>query len=199
MLLGSELALRCSIVSLALIVMLCSQARPAAGQEQPTVARDSVQVNAFTFNVYRGSFDTWSWVPRMEFSVRGPIGYVFLTPADVGGWQRPTLNVAFWARGDYNGSFQPHLFYKGQEVGKLSFEGLGDGSALAAPGRASASRATEGARRWSRTIRFSARPGARPPVLTGASCQSSSRPSSHRLSCTEPGPFALHRATSGRL
>jgi len=45
----------------------------AAVQVQPTVARDSVQVNAFTFNVYKGNYDVWSWVPRMEFRVNGPI------------------------------------------------------------------------------------------------------------------------------
>jgi hypothetical protein len=233
----AQTILRRSFLSLAFIGMLFLNGSLAAGQEQPTVARDSVQVNAYTFNVYRGSFDTWSWVPRMEFSVRGPIasgsqlyaeftppgsgpwvrfdcrteekqagywhktecggrqipedkgstytgpvnfsiklrnelagtdatlftgrmkvekarsngakanlfvyyvnhdwnlpiGYVFLTPADVGGWKRPTLNVAFWARGDYNGSFQPHLFYKGQEVGKLSFEGREVGKPVCDP------------------------------------------------------------------
>ena len=237
MLLESQTTLRRSILSLALLGMLFSNGSPAAGQEQPTVAKDSVQVNAYTFNVYRGSFDTWSWVPHAEFSVRGPIasgsqlyaefslpgsgswvkfdcrteerqagywlktqcggrqipedkgstytgpvnfaiklrneltgtdatlfngkmtvekarsngpkanlfvyyvnhdwnlpiGYVFLTPADVGGWKRPTLNVAFWARGDYNGSFQPHLFYQGKEVGKLSFEGREVGKPVCDP------------------------------------------------------------------
>jgi hypothetical protein len=53
--------------------MLFTNGSPAAGQEQPTVARDSVQVNACTFNVYRGSFDAWSWVPKMEFRVKGLI------------------------------------------------------------------------------------------------------------------------------
>lgn len=43
------------------------------GQDQPTIARDSVQVNAFTFNVYRKNYDVWSWVPRIEFRVNGPI------------------------------------------------------------------------------------------------------------------------------
>ncbi|HEV3471110.1 MAG TPA: hypothetical protein VG148_17425 [Pyrinomonadaceae bacterium] len=45
----------------------------AAGQDQPTVAKDSVQVTAFTFNVYRGNYDVWSWVPMIEFRVNGPI------------------------------------------------------------------------------------------------------------------------------
>jgi hypothetical protein len=45
----------------------------AAGQSQPTIAKDSVQVTAFTFNVYKGSYDMWSWVPRLEFRVNGPV------------------------------------------------------------------------------------------------------------------------------
>ena len=202
----------------------------AAGQEQATVAKDSVQMTPFTLNVYRKNFDVWSWVPRLEFRVNGPIssgsqlyaeftipgagpwvnfdcrteerqkgywwktscgardipedkgstytgplsfaikmrnellgtdsvlfngkvkvekvlssghgpkaanhfvyfvnhdwnlpiGYVFLTPDDVSGWKKPRLNVAFWARGENHGSFQPHLFYQGKELGKISFEG----------------------------------------------------------------------------
>lgn len=42
-------------------------------QDQPTIAKDSVQVTAFTFNVYKGNYDVWSWVPRMQFRVNGPI------------------------------------------------------------------------------------------------------------------------------
>jgi hypothetical protein len=35
---------------------------------------------------------------------------------------RPDFHVSFWVRGDaYN--FQPHLFYQGKEVGKMTFEG----------------------------------------------------------------------------
>ena len=30
-------------------------------------------MTAFTFNVYRGNYDIWSWVPRIEFRVNGPI------------------------------------------------------------------------------------------------------------------------------
>jgi hypothetical protein len=50
-----------------------------------------------------------------------PIGYVYLTRDEVSGMNLPTLNVAFWARGDATG-FQPHLFYQGNEVGKIHFE-----------------------------------------------------------------------------
>lgn len=213
-------------------------AAPAAsgGEDGPTIAKDSIQATAFTFNVYRGNYDIWSWVPRMEFRVNGPIesgsqlyveyttagsapvkfdcrteatqkgywwkagcgardipeaksttytgivnfaikmrnelagtdstlfngkmkvakarsneaqtpktanhfvyyvdhdwnlpiGYVFLTPVAVHGWDRPGFNVAFWVRGDaYN--FEPHLFYKGKEVGKL----FSDGREVGKPG-----------------------------------------------------------------
>jgi hypothetical protein len=39
----------------------------------PTIAKDSVQVTAFTFNVYKENFKVWGWVPRMEFRVNGPV------------------------------------------------------------------------------------------------------------------------------
>ena len=45
----------------------------SATQDQPTIAKDSIQITAFTFNVYKGNYDTWSWVPRMNFRVNGPI------------------------------------------------------------------------------------------------------------------------------
>ena len=45
----------------------------AAGQEQATVAKDSVQMSPFTLTVYRKNFDIWSWVPRIEFRINGPI------------------------------------------------------------------------------------------------------------------------------
>lgn len=43
------------------------------GKDQPTVAKDSIQIRAFTFSVYRGKYDVWSWVPDMKYSVNGPI------------------------------------------------------------------------------------------------------------------------------
>ena len=52
---------------------LSPPASSAAGQNQPTIAKDSVQVTAFTFNVYRKNYDVWSWVPRIAFRVNGPI------------------------------------------------------------------------------------------------------------------------------
>lgn len=49
-----------------------------------------------------------------------PIGYVFLTPSDSEGMKRPLLNVAFWVRGDES-RMEPHLFYNGNEVGKIYY------------------------------------------------------------------------------
>lgn len=46
-------------------------AEPAG--EQPSVAKDSVQIRAFTFSVYRKNYDVWSWVPEMKYSVNGPV------------------------------------------------------------------------------------------------------------------------------
>ena len=42
-------------------------------QDQPTIQKDSIQVTAFTFNVYKGDFHKWSWAPILEFKVNGPI------------------------------------------------------------------------------------------------------------------------------
>jgi hypothetical protein len=46
-----------------------------------------------------------------------PIGYVFLTADDIKAWNLPAFHVAFWVRGEAT-HFEPHLFYKGSEVGK---------------------------------------------------------------------------------
>lgn len=45
----------------------------AAGSDQPTVVKDSVQVNATTNSSYRKDSSVWSWVPRLTFRVNGPI------------------------------------------------------------------------------------------------------------------------------
>src|SRR5215207_8887268 len=44
-----------------------------SGPGQPALMYDSLQVNAWTNNSYKGNYDVWSWVPRMEFKVHGPI------------------------------------------------------------------------------------------------------------------------------
>src|SRR2546425_11885755 len=48
-------------------------ATAANGEDQPTIAKDSVQVTAFTFSVYRKNYDVWSWVPKIDYRVNGPI------------------------------------------------------------------------------------------------------------------------------
>ena len=56
-----------------LIVGLVPIVNTSATQDQPTIAKDSIQIRAFTFNVYKGNYDVWSWVPEMKFRVNGPI------------------------------------------------------------------------------------------------------------------------------
>jgi hypothetical protein len=40
---------------------------------KPSIAKDSIQVNAFTLNQYKKNSLIWSWVPKIEFAVNGPI------------------------------------------------------------------------------------------------------------------------------
>jgi len=47
-------------------------ANTAAG-DTTTIAKDSIVVNAFTLSSYKGNFKVWSWVPKMQFRVNGPI------------------------------------------------------------------------------------------------------------------------------
>ena len=61
------------LLSLVLVALLLSPGSSAASQDQPTIAKDSVQVTAFTNGAYHGSYDTWSWVPQITFRVNGPI------------------------------------------------------------------------------------------------------------------------------
>jgi len=53
--------------------VLGAAALPALAEEGPTIIKDSIEVQAYTLNSYRKSFDMWSWVPRIEFQVNGPI------------------------------------------------------------------------------------------------------------------------------
>jgi hypothetical protein len=62
-----------TVLSLAVIALIISAATSAASQDQPTIAKDSIQVTAFTNNVYRGNYDIWSWVPQIAYRVNGPI------------------------------------------------------------------------------------------------------------------------------
>jgi hypothetical protein len=61
-----------------------------------------------------------------------PIGYVFYTKDDVHGWDLPTFNAAFWARGE-GVEIQPHLFFEAHEVGKMSWSGTPVGQPSADP------------------------------------------------------------------
>jgi len=54
-------------------VMSNIAARTSTQADQPSIQYDSLQVNAWTNNSYKGNFDVWSWVPRLEFKVNGPI------------------------------------------------------------------------------------------------------------------------------
>jgi hypothetical protein len=62
-----------TLFSSAVICLLLSASNSAASQDQPTVAKDSIQVTAFTFNVYKGNYDVWSWAPIIQYRVNGPI------------------------------------------------------------------------------------------------------------------------------
>src|ERR1700682_6150923 len=68
----SFLTAACSVLTLGLIVVLLSAVNSVA-QEQPTIAKDSVQVTAFTLSSYKGDFKTFSWVPKLKLRVNGPI------------------------------------------------------------------------------------------------------------------------------
>jgi hypothetical protein len=56
-----------------LVIGIAPVLKTSANQDQPTIAKDSIQIRAFTFNVYKGNYDVWSWVPEMKFRVNGPI------------------------------------------------------------------------------------------------------------------------------
>ena len=50
-----------------------SAGNSAASPDQPTIAKDSIQVKAFTNSSYRKDFSVWSWVPKITFRVNGPM------------------------------------------------------------------------------------------------------------------------------
>jgi len=86
-----ELRWAVTLMLLAIISVFLSVGRSTTNQDQPTIAKDSLQVTAFTFNVYRKNYDIWSWVPKMEYRVNGPIAsgsqlYVEFTLPGTGPW-----------------------------------------------------------------------------------------------------------------
>jgi hypothetical protein len=215
--------------SLPLLVffLLTSTPQSALAQDEPTIVKDSIQVRAWSIPEYRKNNKMWSWVPKIDFWVNGPIAsgsqlYVeFKLPTgpwmsfdcetgpieagywwkvkDCGGyslgyekgvtyigpvsfsiglrnevtetnqtlftgkfkvgkvhsntdshepaaewvyyvdhdWNLPigyiylveaTFNAAFWVRGPYP-NYEPHVFYKGKEVGKIFIDGTPAGKA----------------------------------------------------------------------
>jgi hypothetical protein len=67
------------------------RATAAHNDDQATIAKDSVQVTAFTLSSYKGDFKIFSWVPRMQFRVNGPIAsgsqlYAEFTVPGTGPW-----------------------------------------------------------------------------------------------------------------
>ena len=64
---NNKLRVTCAFVLFLLL------ANTATAQDQPTLAKDSLQITAFTVNSYKGNYDVWSWLPRMQFRVNGPI------------------------------------------------------------------------------------------------------------------------------
>jgi hypothetical protein len=71
--------------------LIASEGSSATSEDQPTIAKDSVVVSAFTFNVYRKNYEIWSWVPRVQYRVNGPIAsgsqlYVEFTLPGTGPW-----------------------------------------------------------------------------------------------------------------
>src|SRR5882724_10244885 len=58
---------------LAATALFLLAANAPAQDDQPTLGKDSLQITAFTFNVYKKNYDVWSWVPRASFRVNGPI------------------------------------------------------------------------------------------------------------------------------
>jgi hypothetical protein len=80
-----------TLLSLAVIGLLFSAGTSAASEDQPTIAKDSIQVTAFTNDFYHKNYDVWSWVPTIEYSVNGPIAsgsqlYVEFTLPGTGPW-----------------------------------------------------------------------------------------------------------------
>src|SRR5438046_10054797 len=66
-------SLCCTLVFVVILAAMLSGRSFAAAQDQPTIAKDSVQVTAFTLSSYKGDFKTFSWVPRLNLRVNGPI------------------------------------------------------------------------------------------------------------------------------
>lgn len=62
-----------TLLSLLVFGIFSMAGRLVAQEDQPTIAKDSVQINAFTLSSYQKNFKIFSWIPKMEFRVNGPI------------------------------------------------------------------------------------------------------------------------------
>lgn len=61
------------VVTLAALVLPLFAGTANAADAAPTVAKDSLLVNAHTLSAYKKDYDKSSWVPRISFRVNGPI------------------------------------------------------------------------------------------------------------------------------
>src|SRR5450432_272152 len=69
------LSVRASLLILLAVICLVAMPRTAAADgAQPTIVMDSLQVTAFTLNVFHKDYDKWSWLPKVAFRINGPIG-----------------------------------------------------------------------------------------------------------------------------
>jgi hypothetical protein len=59
-------------LSLAVLILALVAANVSA-QDQPTIMKDWVVFDAFTVNHQKGNYDVWTWLPRTEFRLNGPI------------------------------------------------------------------------------------------------------------------------------
>ncbi len=62
-----------SLLLLAALCLLIAAPQPVLAQEEPTIAKDSIQVRAWSIPEYRKNDKMWSWVPKIDFRVNGPI------------------------------------------------------------------------------------------------------------------------------
>src|SRR5260370_39153449 len=84
------LSLASAFCTMAVVVLL--SAVTAKAQDQPTIAKDSVQVTAFTLSSYKKDFKVFSWVPKLNLRVNGPIAsgsqiYAEFTAPGSGPWK----------------------------------------------------------------------------------------------------------------
>jgi hypothetical protein len=66
------------------------------------------------------------WVYYVDHDWNLPIGHIYY---DMRNQDKPSFNVAFWARGDAY-RMEPHLFYQGKEIGRVQLE---DGTPVGSP------------------------------------------------------------------